>query len=286
MWHGLCFSHEKSLAMNIAFILSGLLLASQPATPENPVLKETMVEGEGQLPSLKHSAFKRGERLEYEVSYGWVDAGKAVIEITHEKTKIAGRDVMHIVGTGESQGTFDWFFKVRDRYESYMDVEGVFPWIFVRDIHEGGFEMTQYYTFDQFKQKVKTDKGKEYDVPLGVQDMISAFYRARTIDFSKVKPNQVFEIQAFVDGEVWPLKIKYLRNETVEVDKGEFDCMVFVPVVQKGRIFKKEEDMMVWVTNDKNKVPVMAKAKILVGSVTMELTDFSGLANPVAWAED
>jgi hypothetical protein len=58
--------------------------------------------------------------------------------------------------------------------------------------------------------------------------------------------------------------------------------MVFRPVVQTGRIFKKEEDMTVWITRDKNRVPVLAKAKILVGSITMELIDYQGLANPIA----
>lgn len=274
---------RKSLIMEFAFIVSGLLMAFQPGQGQSTVaMNETETV---ELPKVKHHSFKRGERLEYEVSYGWVDAGEAIIEITPEKKTIAGRDVMHVVGTGNSLGAFNWFFPVRDRYETYMDAEGVFPWIFVRDIHEGGFDLKQYYTFDQFKRKVKTDKGKEYDVPLGVQDMISSFYRARAIDFSDAKPNQVYEIQAFVDDEVWPLRIRYLRNETIEIDCGKFDCMVFVPVVQKGRIFKKEEDMMVWVTNDDNKIPILAKAHILVGSITMELRDFKGLANPVSIIE-
>lgn len=267
--------------MDLSFILSGLLFIFHPT---NSVSQNKQVDGEEitTLPEVKHRAFKRGERLEYEVSYGWIDAGEAIIEIKQEKKQIAGRNVFHVVGTGNSLGTFNWFFKVRDRYETYVDEAGVFPWIFVRDIHEGGFELKQYYTFDHFKQKVKTDKGKEFDVPLGVQDMISALYRARAMDFSNVKPGQVFEIQAFVDNEVWPLKIKYLKKETIEVDKGKFNCMVFVPVVQTGRIFKKEEDMMVWVTNDQNKIPILAKAKVLVGSVTMEIRDYSGLANPIA----
>ncbi|GAB4376862.1 MAG: DUF3108 domain-containing protein [Salibacteraceae bacterium] len=235
-----------------------------------------------ELPVVKHHVFTRGERLEYDVSYGWITAGEAIIEVTKEQHTIAGRDVMHVVGTGNSLGTFNWFFKVRDKYETYLDTKGVFPWIFVRNIHEGGFELTQYYTIDHFKQIVKTDKGKQYEIPVGVQDMISAFYRARTFDFTGVKPNQVFELKAFVDEEVWPLRIRYLRNETIKTDLGTFDCMVFVPVVQQGRIFKKEEDMMVWVTRDENKIPVLAKAKILVGSVTMELRSFSGLLNPVA----
>jgi len=255
---------------------------SQPVAPDTTRITDITYD---RLPSVNHHAFKKGERLEYEVSYGWIDAGEAIIEIKQEEKKIAGRDVMHVVGTGNSLGTFNWFFKVRDRYETYMDTEGVFPWIFVRNIEEGGFKLKQLYTFDQFKKRVKTDKNKYFDVPLGVQDMISSFYRARAIDYSHVKPGDVFEIPAFVDNEVWPLRIKYVRNEVIEVDKGKFDCMVFVPVVQQGRIFKKEEDMQVWVTRDENKIPILAKAHILVGSIDMEIRDYSGLANPIAKIE-
>ena len=237
------------------------------------------------LPSIDHHAFQRGEKLEYEVSYGWIDAGEAIIEISNEKKIIAGRDVMHVVGRGNSLGTFNWFFKVRDKYETYLDAEGVFPWIFVRDIQEGDFSMKQYYTFDQFKRKVKTKKVKEHDVPVGVQDMISAFYFSRTFDYTNAEPNQAYEMSIFIDGELWPLRIRYLKKELVTIDRGTFDCMVFVPVVQEGRIFKKEEDMMVWVTDDANKIPIQAKAKILVGSVTMELRDYKGLANPISIVE-
>ncbi len=270
--------------MKNSILLTGALIATQGLTPLTepsieafPTSHETV-----QLPTVNHSAFQRGERLAYDVSYGWLDAGEAIIEIKDEVKKIGERDVMHVVGTGNSKGTFNWFFKVRDRYETYLDEEGVFPWAFVRDIHEGGFEMQQYYTFDQYNQKVKTDKGKEFDVPLGVQDMISSFYRARALNLDGVKPGQTFEIQSFMDNEIWPLKIKFLKKETITIDQGTFDCMVFVPVVQEGRIFKEEEDMMVWVTDDKNRIPVLAKASILVGSIKMELRSFEGLANPVA----
>ena len=149
------------------FFLSTFYTYSQTSTndgsnPSNTVKKST------NLPSVKHNSFKRGERLEFEVSYGWINAGEAIIEITEEKKSIAGRDVMHVVGKGNSMGTFNWFFKVRDTYETYLDADGIFPWIFVRDIEEGGFKMKQYYTFDQFKRKVKTKKGKQFDLPFGV----------------------------------------------------------------------------------------------------------------------
>lgn len=276
------FLTYKFKLMELTFILAGLLIAMQPAKSQPAHEGEEPKSTKNELPSIQQSSFQKGERLEYDVSYGWIDAGEAIIEISNEKKTIAGRDVMHVIGKGNSRGTFNWFFKVRDTYETYLDSDGIFPWIFVRDIEEGNFKMKQYYTFNQFKKTVKTDKGKEHQVPVGVQDMISAFYYARTFDYSNAQPNQVYEMSVFLDNELWPLRIRYLRKERIEIDNGTYDCMVFVPVVQEGRIFKKEEDMMVWVTDDENKIPVLAKAKILVGSVTMELRDYSGLANPVA----
>lgn len=276
------FLTYKFKLMELTFILAGLLIAMQPAKSQPAHEGEEPKSTKNELPSIQQSSFQKGERLEYDVSYGWIDAGEAIIEISNEKKTIAGRDVMHVIGKGNSRGTFNWFFKVRDTYETYLDSDGIFPWIFVRDIEEGNFKMKQYYTFNQFKKTVKTDKGKEHQVPVGVQDMISAFYYARTFDYSNAQPNQVYEMSVFLDNELWPLRIRYLRKERIEIDKGTYDCMVFVPVVQEGRIFKKEEDMMVWVTDDENKIPVLAKAKILVGSVTMELRDYSGIANPVA----
>ncbi|MEQ9187245.1 MAG: DUF3108 domain-containing protein [Cryomorphaceae bacterium] len=270
--------------MKHSILLTSALVAMQGAIPMTDAtdISIDVAEPTVQLPTVSHNAFQRGERLEYDVSYGWLDAGEAIIEIKDEKHTIAQRDVLHIIGTGNSQGTFNWFFKVRDRYETYLDEEGVFPWVFVRDIQEGGFKMKQSYTFDHYNQKVKTNKGKEYDVPLGVQDMISSFYSARALDLKALKPGQVFEIQSFVDNELWPLRIKFLKRESITIEKGTFDCMLFVPVVQEGRIFKEEEDMMVWVTDDKNRIPVLAKASVLVGSIKMELRSFKGLANPVS----
>lgn len=262
----------------IQFIL--LVMCASFASAQQSVLSDHQ-----ELPRIAHSAFQAGERLEYDVSYGWIDAGEAIIEVNETEQTVGGRELLHVVGKGNSLGAFNFFFKVRDRYESYIDKDGVFPWLFVRDIHEGGFEMKQYYTFNQKEQQVKTKKGT-YDVPVGVQDMISAFYYARTIDYANAEEGDVFEMWIFIDEELWPLRIRYLRTEEITIDKGTFDCMVFVPVVQEGRIFKKEEDMMVWVTNDKNKIPVLAKAKILVGSVTMELRDYSGLPNAIARLEE
>ena len=133
-------------------------------------------EGGAKLRSVENNAYKAGEVLEYRLHYGVVNAGKAKLEVKAMDKKIAGREVYHIIGSGRSIGAFDWFFKVRDRYETYMDVDGVFPWLFVRDIKEGGYEKQQTYKFIQNKEKVDNGKGKTFKVPHGAQDMLSLIH--------------------------------------------------------------------------------------------------------------
>ena len=237
------------------------------------------------LRSINHNAFQAGEKLEYRLHYGVIGAGTAKMEVHKMDKKIAGREVYHMVGTGRSKGAFDWFFKVRDTYETYMDVEGVFPWLFVRNVNEGGYEIHQTYKFAQNKNKVDNGKGKIFEIPLGVQDMLSSFYYARTIDFSSAKKNEIFTIWSFVDDELWPLKIRYMGRYTIKVSGKKYKAMKFHPVVQEGRLFENEEDVTVWVSDDGNKIPLLAEGKVLIGSVKMELTNYSGLANPIAKVE-
>ena len=216
--------------------------------------------------------------------YGFINAGEVVMQVMDENKKIGERNTLHVVGTGYTNSSFDWFFKVRDTYESYIDEEAIVPWVFIRRVNEGGYKINQNQVYNQYKNTVDSD-GKLFDMPENVQDMTSAFYYARTIDFSMAKEGDIFEFPCFVDNQVWPLKIKYIGKETIHSDVGRIRCIKFCPVVQKGRVFKKEEDMNAWISDDKNRIPVRAEAKIAVGSVKMDLTEYSGIANPMALVE-
>jgi len=238
-----------------------------------------------ELRDIDHRAFLPGEKLHYKFSYGILNAGVATLEVKKVDKKIHGRDLLHIVGEGKSISAFDWFFKVRDRYETYIDEKGVFPWLFIRRISEGGYEKAQDYQFFQQDGYVINEDKEKYDVPLGIQDMLSSFYFARTLDFANANKGDVFVVQSFVDEEVFPLRIKFAGTKTVKIKEGKFKCFVFHPLVQEGRIFKKDDDLTVYITADENKIPILAKAKILVGSIRMELTGYENLANPVAKAD-
>lgn len=250
----------------------------------SPLNEGFMVQEADQKPTLipvKNAAFVRGEKLEYRLHYGIINAGTATIEVLDENRQIGNRNTLHVRGIGKSNSTFDLFFRVRDRYESYIDEEAIVPWVFIRRVNEGGYITNQNQVFNHFKNTVDSD-GKILNVPDGVQDMMSAFYYARTIDFTNAKEGQVFEFPCFVDDEVWPMQIRYVGKETIKSDIGRIRCIKFRPVVQKGRIFKKEEDLNAWISDDENKIPVRAEASILVGSIKMDLTGYSGLGSPLA----
>lgn len=243
------------------------------------------IEEDVKLRKIENTAFKPGETLQYRLHYGVINAGTAKLEVKKFDKKISGREVYHLVGSGRSIGAFDWFFKVRDRYESFVDKEGMFPWLFLRDVNEGGYKIKQTYKFAQTKNKVDNGEGKTFETPAGVQDMLSAFYYARTIDYTDAKKGEIFTVWSFVDDELWPLKIRFLGKDNVKVGGKKYKALKFCPVVQEGRLFKDEDDVSVWISDDENKVPLLAQGKIFVGSIKFELTKASGLTEPLAKVE-
>ncbi len=235
------------------------------------------------LRSIDYSSFRKGEVLEYDASYGMFNAAKATLEIQPQPVMINGRSTMHVVGKAKSLGTFNWFFKVEDRYETYIDEEAVLPWKFVRHVREGGYKLDRGITFDQFNNKaVVTQKDTtSYELKPSTQDMLSAFYYVRTLDLQNAKIGQTYVINTFFDKSMYPMKIKYLGKEEIETDLGEFNCLKFRPIVEEGRVFKEEEDMTLWVSDDDNKVPIRLETDLLIGSIKLDLVSFKNLSAPL-----
>ena len=230
-------------------------------------------------PTTLNKSFQAGEKLRYLISYGFLDAGEAILEVNNTTKKGVDRDLLHVKGTGRTLGGFNSFFKVMDTYESYIDKKGIFPWLFVRRVNEGGYIISQDYTFNQDKSVVNNGVGKDFITPLGIQDMISSFYYARTLNFKNMKKNDTFEFKTFMDDETFLLKVKYVGDELIHIRKGKFNCHKFVPVIQTGRLFKHESDVNFWITNDENRIPILVKAKIPVGVIKMHLVEWEGLKN-------
>lgn len=235
--------------------------------------------GNAEFIKIKNDAFRRGEKLTYRIHYGFIDAAIATLEITEENKQFGDRNTMHIVGIGRSKGSFDFFFKIRDRYETYLDEEALLPWFFGRRVDEGGYKISQDYIFNHQQKKVNAN-GKILDIWHNTQDMLSGFYYARTMNLSAAKENELFTVPTIVDGEMYNLQIKFKGKETIKCPWGKIRCLKFVPVLQKGRIFKREEDMVVWLSDDANHIPIRAKADILFGSLKMDLIQYHNIMSP------
>ena len=267
------YSMNKPLVF-ILVVFSIMGLGFAPQEPQVPAaeLKTTAV----------NEAFKRGEKLKFRLHYGFMDAAEITLDVKDEVKTFGSSNTFHVVGLGNSKGSFDWFFKVRDRYETYIDEQHLVPWFFLRRVDEGGYIINQDYFFNHYNKKVEIGAGESFDIPDDTQDMLSAFYATRCMDFSNAKEGDIFTVNSFVDKEFFKLQIKYVGKETIKTSLGKFKCLKFRPVIQKGRIFKHEDDLKVWITDDKNHIPVRAEAEILFGSIKMDLIEYSGLANPIA----
>ncbi len=230
--------------------------------------------------TVQNNAFKVGEKLTFAIKYGFVTAGVAVMQIPDIK-KISGREAYQVKFQVNSVPSFDWIFKVRDRYETYIDTQGIFPWRFEQHVREGGYSRDFSAFFDQRRGKAKTTEG-EYNIPKYVNDIMSAFYYARTLDYSKMKINDKINLQNFYKDKVYNLDVVYRGKETVEVPAGTFNCIIVEPLVQEGGLFKSEGSILVWLTDDSLKVPVKVVTKVVIGSINAELTNYQGLAGNIA----
>lgn len=225
--------------------------------------------------TLENNAFKVGEKLTFDVKYGFVTAGIATMQVPQIR-RISGREAYHVVFEVNSVPSFDWIYKVRDRYETFIDTKGLFPWRFEQHIREGGYSRDFSAFFDQRKGNAKTSEG-EYEIPKYVNDIVSAFYLARTFDYSNLKINDRIHLKNFYKDKVYDLDVRYLGRETITVAAGTFKCIVVEPLVQEGGLFKSEGSIIVWLTDDELKIPVKVKTKVVIGSIDAELTAYEGL---------
>lgn len=231
---------------------------------------------------ISRTSFREGERLLFRVYYNmsplWIHAGDAVFTV--EGAQMSKEPVYHISGVGRTLSSYDWFFKVRDKYETFLDRETLLPKRFIRDVQEGGVKFRHNVNFNHTSRKAVSANGT-YDIPQCTQDVLSAIYFARNIDYSKYKPGSKIPFSMFLDDQVYDLYIRYLGKEVVETKYGTFNTIKISPLLIKGTIFKGGEKMAVWVTDDANHIPVRISSPIVVGSIKVDMMEYSNLKYPL-----
>ena len=231
------------------------------------------------------TSFKNGEHLKYKLSYSnFLTAGYATMNI--KKAKYNSKEVFHIVGKGKTTGMINWFFKVRDNYETFIDKKTLLPYKFIRQIDEGGYKKDREIIFNQKDNEAvvfdkKTKKVKSFKTQKGVQDLLSTLYYMRNKDITNFKVGDEISLPIFLDNEIMNMKLRFLGRETIKTNLGEIKAVKFMPLVASGRIFKEQESVTVWVSDDLNKIPLRIKASLSVGSLRADLKSYKNLKNPI-----
>ncbi len=232
---------------------------------------------------IRNTAFLPNEILTYNVFYSvigiYFNAGTATFSTTLEK--LNNRPVYHAVGEGHTNSNYDFIFKVRDKYETYFDTTHLQPVKFIRNVDEGGYKKLENITFDQQNNIANTTKGV-FKVPNCVQDVLSAVYYARNINYNKYKVDDKIPFSMFLDNQVYDLYIRYLGKEVVKTRYGKFNAVKFKPLLVKGTIFEGGEKMTVWVSDDANHIPLRIESPIAIGSVKVDMMQYRNLRYPLS----
>jgi hypothetical protein len=234
--------------------------------------------------SPQEDAYAVGEWFKFRIHYGIVNAGYATLEV--KDATINNKKTFHVIGKGYTTGMSRFFFKVDDLYESYIDKETRNPYQFVRKIDEGGYTKNQEGFFNQSSNRVvvkdyKHKTEKTLYIPKNTQDILSTFYYLRNHpNIDKLKIGEAVSIDMFFDDETTKFKLKFMGRENITTKFGVVPAMIFRPLVQSGRVFKEQESLTVWISDDDNKVPLRIKASLAVGSIKADIDAYKGLKTP------
>jgi hypothetical protein len=233
--------------------------------------------------SAQFSNINAGENISFRIHYGFLTAGNATLSTT--KTSYKGQPAFYVRGVGKTSGAAKAFFKVEDVYESYIN-EKKEPLYYVRNVSEGSYTQHLQSTFNPGNNtlvlidKKHTDRAaKTVKVPNDVQDILSCFYYLRSVDNLKV--GSVLKMNVWIDDELFPFQLKVVGTEKVSTKFGKVNCLKIIPSVISGRVFKAKEGVTMWVTNDQNRVPVLIKAELAVGSLKASIDSYSNVKYPI-----
>jgi hypothetical protein len=239
--------------------------------------------------TITNEAFQAGEKLTYKVYYNlnfvWVPAGEVVFSVSDQS------NMLRLSATGRTYKSYEWFFKVRDLYEAYVDKTTMQPVMSVREINEGSFSLFHRQSFDFSKKQVtvesgdnrnKTDKEK-FNFQGCVHDIVSMIYYARNLDPNQYKKDQRIPIKVFMDKQTYAINVHFKGKEAKRDFKelGVFKIYKFSPEMVTGGVFKDPASMNIYCTDDKNRIPLLIESSLAVGSVKVMLSKIEGVRNPM-----
>jgi hypothetical protein len=237
------------------------------------------------FPEVPNRTFAAGEYLKFDVHYGFINAGYADLQVMPDPVSVEGHPCYHIVGRGWTNGTWDHIFKVRDRYETFLDREHMIPWLFKRHIVEGKFDRTQRVIFHQERRKATFIDYNEietpYFVPANIHDVLSAFYFARArYDHRSLQVGDRISLKNFLDRKTFELEARLLAREDIKVKGQRFRALKFELLIEEAGLMTDGSSILFWMSDDANKVPLRIESELMIGSLKADLIEWSALRHP------
>ncbi len=223
----------------------------------------------------------RGERMEYRVHYGFINAGEAVMQTDQNIYQINNRPCYKVDVFGRTTGLFDLITTVRDNWGTYLDTSAVVSQMFYQSIREGKYLKKEVIEFDQINHLAVVNRLDKRDSTLirkdsigtlpNMQDIVSGYYYMRTFDFDTMQENQVFTVTGFFDDTTYHINIRFLGREKLKTKLGVFDTFLMSPIMPKNSFFRGKNPIKAWISDDKFRIPLKVKAELLIGSVDIDI---------------
>lgn len=252
------------------FLCCALLLAGDPHKAEHEYC------------SVHNTSFQPGESVTLKIYYTlgvYIAAGEVNFKVNLENYN--KQPVYHITAEGRTYDFYDPFFKVRDKYETFMDTSTLQALKCIRQVNEGNYKKFENVTFDQSSGTAITGDGV-FKVPGCIKDIVSAVYHARNINFDQYKKGEKIPIRLFMDNEIYEVYIRYMGKETITTKYGKFRAIKFKPLLIKGNAFEGGEKMNVWVSDDANHLPLRIESPVSVGSIKADMIGYRNLRYPLS----
>jgi Protein of unknown function (DUF3108) len=257
----------------IATIAAGLALMVQSFSTQT----QNQSADPFQYRKITNNAFKVGEKLKFRAHYGIINAATITMAVD-QATTIGGRNALAVRCEGETLKSFDWAYKVRDKFQSWIDADALAPIRYAKTVRENKYFDEDLAIYMHEKKKLRNTDG-ELTMPIYTQDIASSLYYARNLNFENAKINQVFPLDLYLDNKIYNLSFTYLGKETLSTDLGKVKCIKLRPKLVVDRVFKSSNDMTVWISDDANHIPIRVQSAIQVGSVKVDITGYEGLKN-------
>jgi hypothetical protein len=153
-----------------------------------------------------------------------------------------------------------------------------------RYIEEGRYRKYEIVDFDHIRESAqvvnldkdtrKPKKTEKFDIPRYCQDVVSAYYFFRIFDYDTIAVNSVIEIDGFLEDSTYHMKIRFLGRDKIKTKLGEFDALVIAPIMPENKLFRGENSIKGWLSDDEYKIPLKVKADMFIGAIEVDITGY------------